>query len=137
MESWRRGEARSFLFANPELSSLRDIVCIEGDGVLFTDGAGDTMDLLSGASLLMPSSARRWLSFSFFLRGDLGVLGAFSAGVAGGAFLLTTELALASVLEGAFLGDIPDVFSDLAEAAFLDRAFRGDRGVMGSISDKV
>jgi hypothetical protein len=137
MESWRRGEARSFLFANPELSSLRDIVCIEGDGVLFTDGAGDTMDLLSGASLLMPSSARRWLSFSFFLRGDLGVLGAFSAGVAGGAFLLTTELALASVLEGAFLRDIPDVFSDLAEAAFLDRAFRGDRGVMGSISDKV
>jgi hypothetical protein len=60
-----------------------------------------------------------------------------SASVAGGAFLVTTELALASVLEGAFVGEIPDVFSNLAEAAFLDRAFRGDRGVMGSISDKV
>jgi hypothetical protein len=103
---------------------------------LLTEGAGDTMDLLSDASLLMPSNARRWLSFCFFLRGDLGVLGV-SASVTGGAFLVTTELALASVLEGAFVGDTPDVFSDLAEAAFLDRAFRDDRGVMGSISDKV
>jgi hypothetical protein len=148
MESWRRGQARFFLFPNPELSSLHDIVCIEGDGVLLTEGAGDIMDLLSDAFLLMPSNARRWLSFCFFLRGDLGVLGALSMGdrtesplvsasVRGGAFLVTTELALASVLEGAFVGDIPDVFSDLAEAAFLDKALRDDRGVMGSISDKV
>jgi hypothetical protein len=129
MESWRRGQARSFRFPNPELSPLRDIVYIEGDEVLSIEGAGGTMDLLSGESLLMPRSDRRWLSFCFFLRGDLGVLGALSvrdrkeyhlvsASVDGGAFLVTTEVALGSVLEGAFVKDIPGVFSDLAEAAF-------------------
>jgi hypothetical protein len=105
------------------------------------------MDLLSGASLLMPSSARRWLSFCSFLRGDFGVLGALSvrdrkesnlvSASVGRAFLTTTEVALESVLEGAFFGDIPDVFSDLSEAAFSNGLFRDDRGFMSSIFDKA
>lgn len=111
MESWRRGHARFLLCSNPGLSLLPDIVCKEGDGVLITEGAGGTINLLSGASRLLPSSARRWLSFCFFLRGDSAT-----------AFLVTTEVALESVLEGAFVGDVPDVFSDLAEAAFSNRA---------------
>jgi hypothetical protein len=105
------------------------------------------MDLLS-ASLLMPSSARRWLSFCFFLRGDVGVLGALSvrdreeshlvsASVEDRAFLVITEAALGRALMIVFVGDNPGVFSDLAETPFRDRVFRDDRGVMGSLSNKV